>query len=163
MLTFIKHFVCFILAVVLQTTVASWIGISGQEPDFILIFIVVMALSRGPVAGMLWGFFAGFSADVFSSVDWLGAQTIAFTCVGFAVGQLEEMFLRLNLVTKVTLLGLAFMLNDLIFYCIVGIEQEKVLTFFLTNTLPECLYTMVFGVFCFFLLNRIDRATRRNV
>ena len=54
MLTFIKHFVCFILAVVLQTTVASWIGISGQEPDFILIFIVVMALSRGPVAGMLW-------------------------------------------------------------------------------------------------------------
>ena len=163
MLTFIKHFVCFILAVVLQTTVASWLGISGQEPDFILIFIVVMALSRGPVAGMLWGFFAGFSADVFSSVDWLGAQTIAFTCVGFAVGQLEERFLRLNLVTKVTLLGLAFMLNDLIFYCIVGIEQEKVLTFFLTNTLPECLYTMVFGVFCFLLLNRIDRATRRNV
>ena len=65
------------------------------------------------------------------------------------MGQLEERFLRLNLVTKVTLLGLAFMLNDLIFYCIVGIEQEKVLTFFLTNTLPECLYTMVFGVFCF--------------
>ena len=73
MLTFIKHFVCFILAVVLQTTVASWIGISGQEPDFILIFIVVMELSRGPVAGMMWGFLAGFSADVFSSVDWLGA------------------------------------------------------------------------------------------
>ena len=94
MLKFIKHLVCFIITIVLQTTLASWISFYGQQPDFVLIFIVVMALSHGPVSGMLWGFFAGFSEDVFASVDWLGAQTIAFTCVGFGVGQLEERFLR---------------------------------------------------------------------
>ena len=121
-----------------------------------------MALSHGPVSGMLWGFFAGFSEDVFASVDWLGAQTIAFTCVGFGVGQLEEKFLRLNLATKVALLGLAFMLNDLIYYALIGIAQESVTAFFLTKTLPECIYTMLFGILCFLLLNRLDRVNRRN-
>ncbi len=162
MLKFIKHLICFVIAIVLQTTLASWISFYGQEPDFVLIFLVVMALSHGPVSGMLWGFFAGFSEDVFASVDWLGAQTIAFTCVGFGVGQLEEKFLRLNLATKVALLGLAFMLNDLIYYALIGIAQESVTAFFLTKTLPECIYTMLFGILCFLLLNRLDRVNRRN-
>lgn len=163
MLKFIKHLVCFIITIVLQTTLASWISFYGQQPDFVLIFIVVMALSHGPVSGMLWGFFAGFSEDVFASVDWLGAQTIAFTCVGFGVGQLEERFLRLNLATKVALLGLAFMLNDFVYYALIGISQESVTTFFLSKTLPECIYTMLIGVLCFFLLNRFDCVKRRNV
>ncbi|MBP5246845.1 MAG: rod shape-determining protein MreD [Fibrobacter sp.] len=162
MLKFIKHLVCFVIAIVLQTTLASWISFYGQQPDFVLIFLVVMALSHGPVSGMLWGFFAGFSEDVFATVDWLGAQTIAFTCVGFGVGQLEEKFLRLNLATKVALLGLAFMLNDLIYYALVGISQESVTTFFLIKTLPECIYTMLFGILCFLLLNRLDCVNRRN-
>ena len=163
MLKFIKHLVCFIITIVLQTTLASWISFYGQQPDFVLIFIVVMALSHGPVSGMLWGFFAGFSEDVFASVDWLGAQTIAFTCVGFGVGQLEERFLRLNLATKVALLGLAFMLNDFVYYALIGISQESVTTFFLLKTLPECIYTMLFGIPCFFLLNRFDRVKRCSV
>ena len=119
-------------------------------------------LRTGFLTGLITGFFAGFSEDVFATVDWLGAQTIAFTCVGFGVGQLEEKFLRLNLATKVALLGLAFMLNDLIYYALVGISQESVTTFFLIKTLPECIYTMLFGILCFLLLNRLDCVNRRN-
>lgn len=160
MLKFIKHFLLFILALVLQTTLASWISFCGVEPDFVLIFVVVVAISRGPVSGMLWGFFAGFSEDVYSPVEWLGAQTIAFTCVGFGVGQLEEKFLRLNLVSKVALLGLAFVLNDLVYYALVDISQASIGTFFVTTTLPECVYTMLLGSLLFYLLNRFDRKPR---
>ena len=46
-------------------------------PDFILIFVVVAALRQGPVAGMLWGFVAGFSQDVYAPVEWLGSQTLS--------------------------------------------------------------------------------------
>ena len=109
---------------------------------------------------MLWGFFAGFSEDVYLPVEWLGAQTIAFTCVGFGVGQLEEKFLRLNLVTKVALLGVAFILNDLIYYALVDISQESVGAFFVNTTLPECVYTMFFGILLFYSLNRLDRKPR---
>ena len=42
MLKFIKHLVCFIITIVLQTTLASWISFYGQQPDFVLIFIVVI-------------------------------------------------------------------------------------------------------------------------
>lgn len=160
MLKFIKHLVIFVLSLVLQTTLASWISFCGIEPDFVLIFVVVMAISHGPVTGMLWGFFAGFSEDVYLPVEWLGAQTIAFTCVGFGVGQLEEKFLRLNLVTKVALLGVAFILNDLIYYALVDISQESVGAFFVNTTLPECVYTMFFGILLFYSLNRLDRKPR---
>lgn len=153
---FIKHLFFFVLALVLQTTLASWLSFYGCEPDFVLIFVVVLAISRGPVSGMLWGFWAGFSEDIYSPVEWLGAQTVAFVCVGFAVGQLEEKFLRLNLASKVALLGLAFMLNDLVYYWNVGIGQESVGGFFLKSTIPECIYTMVFGGFLFYLLNRFE-------
>ncbi len=162
MLKFIKHLLLFVLAMVLQTSLASWISFCGVEPDFVLIFVVVLAISHGPVSGMLWGFFAGFSEDVYSPVEWLGAQTIAFTCVGFGVGQLEEKFLRLNLASKVALLGLAFFLNDLVYYALVEIPIENVGTFLVTTTLPECVYTMVFGYLLFYLLNRFER-TRRHV
>lgn len=162
MLKFIKHLLLFIVTVVLQTTLAAKIEFYGQEPDFVLIFVVVMAISCGPVSGMLWGFFAGFSEDVYASVDWLGAETIALTCVGFGVGQLEERFLRLNLATKVALLGLAFILNDVVYYGLIGIPQASVFSFFLSKTLPECLYTMLFGALFFFLLNRFDSRSRKN-
>lgn len=160
MLKFIKHLLIFVLALVLQTTIASWISFCGVEPDFVLIFVVVMAISHGPVSGMLWGFFAGFSEDVYSPVEWLGAQAVAFTCVGFGVGQLEERFLRLNLVSKVALLGLSFILNDLIYYALVDISRENVGTFLVTTTLPESVYTMLFGFLLFYLLNRFDRKPR---
>ncbi len=156
MLKFIKHLVIFVLALVLQTTLASWISIRGIEPDFVLIFVVVMAISHGPVSGMLWGFFAGFSEDIYSPVEWLGAQTVAFTCVGFGVGQLEEKFLRLNLATKVALLGIAFLLNDVVYFFLVNVAQENWGTFLLKTTLPECFYTMLFGILLFHLLNRLD-------
>lgn len=154
MIAFIKHLLCFVLVVVLQTTLASWISFSDVVPDFILIFVVVMALRYGPVKGMLWGFFAGFSVDVYAPIEWLGAQTIAFTCIGFGVGQLEERFLTLNLATKVALLGLAFMLNDLIYYAIVGIAKDNVGMLILTNTLPGCVYTMLCSVPVFHFLYR---------
>lgn len=160
MLKFIKHLLLFVLAMVLQTSLASWISFGGVEPDFVLIFVVVIAISHGPVSGMLWGFFAGFSEDVYSPVDWLGAQTIAFTCVGFGVGQLEEKFLRLNLASKVALLGLAFLLNDLVYCALVEISLENAGTFLLTTTLPECVYTMIFGYLLFYLLNRFERKQR---
>ena len=159
MIAFVKHFFAFLVVFVLQTTLASWIGIGGIEPDFVLIFVVILALRHGPVSGMLWGFFAGFSEDVYAPVDWLGAQTLAFTCVGFGVGQLEERFLRLNLATKVALLGLAFMLNDLVYYVIVGVPQDEVGVFFLSKTLPGCVYTLFFGGLVLYFSNRFDRSS----
>lgn len=139
----------FLITVVMQTTVSKWIRIFDIGPDFILIFIVLIALRRGAVVGAIWGFFAGFAIDVYAPVEWLGAQTISLLVLGFVVGQFEERFLTLNLGMKIGVLGLGFILCDIVYFIAVGIERSVAFNLLLTQSLPECLYTMLCGGIAF--------------
>ena len=141
----------FILVFVLQTTVSEWLQIFGIGPDFVVIFIVSVAIRFGPATGCFWGFLAGFTQDVYAPVEWLGANTIAMTIVGFAVGLLEERFLTLNLPAKIGVLGLAFFVNDMFYFLITGLEKDVVTNLFITRTLPEFAYTMIIGGIAFYL------------
>jgi rod shape-determining protein MreD len=141
----------FVIAFAVQSTIGDWLKILGVGPDFILIFIVSVALRFGAGTGCFWGFLAGFTLDVYAPVEWLGANTIAMTIVGFAVGQLEEHILTLYLPTKVAVLGIAFLVNDLFYFLITGLDKNVVTTLFLTKTLPECVYTLIIGGILFYL------------
>ena len=141
----------FVLVFVLQTTVSEWLQILGIGPDFVVIFIVSVAIRFGPATGCFWGFWAGFTQDVYAPVEWLGANAISMTVVGYAVGQLEERFLSLNLPAKVGVLGLGFFVCDMIYYGITGLSKDVVTNLFLTKSLPECIYTMLIGGIFFYL------------
>ena len=107
----IKLFLIYLLAFVLQTTVGDWLQIFGVGPDFIVIFIVAIAIKYGPATGCFWGFLAGFAQDMYAPVEWLGAHSIAMTVLGFVVGQLEERFLTLNLPAKMAVLAIGFFVD----------------------------------------------------
>ena len=147
----LRTLLLFILVFAVQTTVAEWLEILGVGPDFVVVFIVSVALRYGAAAGCLWGFLAGFTQDVYAPVEWLGANSIAMTIVGFAVGQLEERFLTLNLPAKIGVLGLAFFVNDMFYFLITGLEKDVVTTLFLTKTVPESIYTVIIGGILFYL------------
>ena len=147
----LKTLLMFVIAFAVQSTIGDWLKILGVGPDFILIFIVSVALRFGAGTGCFWGFLAGFTLDVYAPVEWLGANTIAMTIVGFAVGQLEEYFLTLNLPPKVGALGLAFYVNDMFYFLITGLEKDVVTTLFLTKTVPESIYTVIIGGILFYL------------
>ena len=94
---------------------------------------------------------AGFTQDVYAPVEWLGANAISMTVLGYAVGQLEERFLSLNLPAKVGVLGLGFFVCDMIYYGITGLSKDVVTNLFLTKSIPECFYTMLIGGIFFYL------------
>lgn len=98
-----------------------------------------------------WGFLAGFTQDVYAPVEWLGANTISLTALGFLVGQLEERFLTLNLPAKIGVLGFGFMLCDMLYFFLTGLEKDVVTNLFFSKTLPECAYTMAVGAVVFHL------------
>ncbi len=150
-LGWLKSLILFVIVFALQMTVAEWLSFFDVAPDFVIIFIVAMAIRMGPAAGCLWGFVAGFTQDVYAPVEWLGANCIAMTVVGFAVGQLEERFLSLNLPAKVGVLGLGFFVCDMIYFAITGLSKDVVTNLFLTKSLPECIYTMLIGGIFFYL------------
>ena len=147
----IRVLILFVICFALQTTVAEWLSIFGACPDFVLILIVAIAIKHGPAAGALWGFLAGFTQDVYAPVEWLGANTISMTVLGFFVGQLEERFLTLNLPAKVGVLGFGFLLCDMLYFFLTGLEKDVVTNLFFSKTLPECVYTMVIGAVVFHL------------
>lgn len=150
-LGWLKILILFVIVFALQMTVADWLSFFDVAPDFVIIFIVAVAIRMGPAAGCLWGFVAGFTQDVYAPVEWLGANCIAMTVVGFAVGQLEERFLSLNLPAKVGVLGLGFFVCDMIYFAITGLSKDVVTNLFLTKSLPECIYTMLIGGIFFYL------------
>lgn len=146
-----KLFLLFILCFVLQTTVGDWLKIFDVGPDFVIIMIVAIAIRYGPATGCFWGFFAGFTQDIYAPVEWLGAHTIAMTVLGFVVGQLEERFLTLNLPAKTAVLAIGFFVCDMIYFLLTGLEKDVVTSLFFSKTVPECLYTVVVGAVVFHL------------
>ncbi|MBR4347716.1 MAG: rod shape-determining protein MreD [Fibrobacter sp.] len=147
----VRMLLLFLLCFAMQTTVAEWLSIFGAGPDFIIILIVSIAIKHGPAAGVLWGFLAGFTQDIYAPVEWLGANMISYTVLGFLVGQLEERFLTLNLPAKVGVLGFGFFLCDMLYFFLTGLEKDVVTNLFFSKTIPECVYTMVVGAVVFHL------------
>ncbi len=149
----LRTLLLFIVVFSVQSTVSEWLQILSIGPDFIVIFIVSVAIRFGPATGCFWGFLAGFTQDVYAPLEWLGANSISMTIVGFAVGQLEERFLTVNLPAKVGVLGLAFLVNDVFYFLITGLEKDVVANLLVTRTVPECIYTLVIGAIVFYLFS----------
>ena len=147
----LRVFLSFVVCFALQTTVAEWLQIFGAGPDFVIILVVSIAIKHGPAAGVLWGFLAGFTQDVYAPVEWLGANTISLTVLGLLVGQLEERFLTLHLPAKVGVLGFGFMLCDMLYFFLTGLEKDVGTNLFFSKTLPECAYTMAVAAVVFHL------------
>ena len=150
-LKWLKVLILFVIVFSLQLTVANWMSFFDIAPDFVIIFIVAVAIKMGPAAGCFWGFFAGFTQDVYAPVEWLGANSISMMVLGFAVGQLEERFLTLYLPAEVGVLGVGFCVCDMIYYAVTGLSKDVITNLFLTKTLPECLYTLLIGGIFFYL------------
>ena len=77
-------------AVVLQLTVLDRLPLPGDvSPDLVLLVVVALALSSGPMAGMITGFLAGLALDIAPPSDHLvGVYALVFCLVGYFCGRI---------------------------------------------------------------------------
>ena len=80
------------LALVLQTTLARFVIRGVVAVDFVLVVVVYVALTSGPVTGMLTGTFAGLLQDALAS-GVIGIGGLAKTVVGFLAGIVGTQFI----------------------------------------------------------------------
>jgi len=80
------------LALALQTTLARFVVGGTAAIDLVLVAVVYIALTSGPVSGMLAGSVAGLIQDSLSS-GLLGVGGLAKATVGFVVGLLGQQFI----------------------------------------------------------------------
>jgi len=161
MLKIILYAFLFFIAAILQTAVIPHISIMNAQPSFLMILTVITALSQGSLAGCFMGFTCGLLCDVYAPVEWLGSFSLAYCAVGFAVGQIEESFINLNLFPKIIILSFACFLKDTIYYFSTGKTIEGVTNAITSVSFPNTIYTVCIGVIFFYLLSLLK--TERKV
>ncbi len=80
------------LALALQTTLARFVVGGTTALDLVLVVVVYIALTSGPVAGMLAGSVAGIIQDALSS-GVIGVGGLAKSIVGFVIGAIGQQFI----------------------------------------------------------------------
>jgi rod shape-determining protein MreD len=81
------------LALALQTTLARFVIGGTAAVDLVLVAVVYVALTTGPVTGMLTGSAAGLIQDALSSSGVIGIGGLAKAIVGFLVGAIGQQFI----------------------------------------------------------------------
>jgi rod shape-determining protein MreD len=85
------RFVIVIVAAILQVVVVNRLPLPGGHPDLLVLVVVAIALASGPERGAMFGFFAGFVADVMPPAGHIaGRLAFAYTIVGYAAGLLDD-------------------------------------------------------------------------
>jgi rod shape-determining protein MreD len=100
------HVILFITGLVLQFSFNQYFAVFGIAPNFILILVVFMSLTRGSLAGQTFGFFWGLSWDVYS-VKLFGCHAFVFTCIGYFLGLLSKKWDENKLSTQMFLTFMA--------------------------------------------------------
>jgi rod shape-determining protein MreD len=102
------------IALVLQTTLARFVLRGPYAIDLVLIAVVYVALTAGPVAGMLSGTVAGLMQDALSS-GVIGIGGLAKTIVGFLAGVIGTQFIVTNSLPRFVVFFGATMLHAVVF------------------------------------------------
>jgi rod shape-determining protein MreD len=102
------------IAVALQTTLARFLARGTLSVDFVLIAVVYVALTSGPVTGLLSGTFAGLVQDALSS-GVIGIGGLAKTVVGFLAGVIGTQFIVTHSLPRFVVFFLATIVHAIIF------------------------------------------------
>ena len=81
-----------LIAILIQLTVLNNLRLpGGAGPDLVLVVVVAVALTGGPMEGMLGGFCAGLALDVAPPATHLvGQYALVFCLVGYGCGLLAR-------------------------------------------------------------------------
>jgi len=102
-------------ALVLQTTLAGFLARGAVAIDLVLVVVVYVALSSGPVTGLLAGTIAGLAQDALLPGAIIGIGGLAKTIVGFATGIVGTQFIVAQPLPRFVVFVAATFVHSLVF------------------------------------------------
>lgn len=102
------------LALALQTTLARFVVRGTAAVDLVLVVVVYVALTSGPVTGLLAGSIAGLVQDALSS-GIIGIGGLAKTLVGFIAGVTGTQFIVATALPRFVVFVAATVLHAVVF------------------------------------------------
>jgi rod shape-determining protein MreD len=102
------------LALALQTTLARFVVGGSAAIDLVLVAVVYVALTTGPVSGMLAGSVAGLVQDALST-GVIGIGGLAKSIVGFLAGAFGQQFIVTAALPRLVIFVAATLLHGAVF------------------------------------------------
>lgn len=145
-----KYFVWGAVVFLLQTVLAPLLEIRSVRPDLLLIFVMVVTLTRGRYAGLAAGFLTGIAQDSIS-LGFLGVMALIKCSIGFWTGTwLEGRDTVLSPFGWLIVIIIAAFLQDILagLFLLHG-SYVNMLEYLLSRVIPASFYTGVFGFLWF--------------
>lgn len=80
-----------LLAVLIQVTFLTRLGLPGATPDLVVVAVVGLGLAMGSVVGGIAGFSAAVALGLAAPVPGLmGVQALVYVVIGFSVGRIVD-------------------------------------------------------------------------
>jgi rod shape-determining protein MreD len=134
------------------------INICGIFPNFILIFVVYIGLSKGVINAQLMGFLLGLTWDVFST-DIFGIRTVMFTVIGYLAGRFCRNFNREKIFTQLVIMfftGIIYWAGFSLIYFIFSDNGNCIFSFSVFSVSSKIVVTAVFSPLVFYILEKMD-------
>ena len=148
-------------ALALQTALSRFVVRGTMAIDLVLVVVVYVALTSGPVAGLIVGTLAGLAQDALSS-GVIGIGGLAKTVVGFLAGVIGTQFIVAQPVPRFVVFFAATLLHAVIFiglYVLLDVRQFGTPYAAVTG---QALGNAVVGVVAFQLVELLPGAVERR-
>ena len=149
------------LALALQTSLARFVVRGTAALDLVLVVVVYVALTSGPVTGMFAGSIAGIIQDALSSGT-LGIGGLAKAIVGFAAGVIGQQFIVTAAFPRFVMFVIATIVHAALFmgmYVLLGLKQFPSPY---AAVLGQSMVNAVVGIIAFAIVESLPGAMERR-
>ena len=140
LVTLIELIFCFLL----QTSLFSFLRISGVVPNCLLILVVTVAYTKGQIPAMVTGFFAGMLLDLCFS-ETVGFCAILYMIVAFLTGYAHKIYYERDYFVPGAMILGGELLYSFLYYILFFLLRGKLElhTYFIYTILPRMFYTVL--------------------
>lgn len=156
--TLLELIVCFLL----QTSLFSFLRISGVVPNCLLILVITIAYTRGQIPAIVTGFFAGILLDLCFS-ETVGFCAVIYMVVAFLAGYAHKIYYERDYFVPGALILTGELLYSFMYYVLFFLLRGKLElhTYFIYTILPRMLYTILVSLALYPAFHGIHRLLLR--
>ena len=149
------------LALALQTTLARFLVGGTTAVDFVLVAVVYVALTRGPVGGMLAGSIAGLIQDALSS-GVVGIGGLAKSIVGFLAGVIGQQFIVTATLPRLVMFVASTAVHAVVFMGLYVALDLRMFPSPVAAVVSQALGNTLVGLVAFSIIERVPGAVERR-
>lgn len=131
----------FLLAVIGSTIIGPLVSFKNIFPDFLMMVIVIVALTEGAFAATIIGFLIGIVLDL-SQPELMGLHALCCSLAGYSIGKLKGRLIMDSVLVVAGVVAIAVLSYEMLYLLIgSGVVGNEFIRPFFTRTIPSSIYS----------------------